>query len=98
LESREQVMRGMIEQSQYAIQYADIILFLYDAKVGIMEEDKYISHWLHHKLKLREIDVGNGKDTVMQSNLSRNMPTKKKKEKETKVNVRKMMVRLIKNM
>eukprot|EP01083_Nonionella_stella_P173487 598590_1 len=78
LNSREQVMRGMIEQSQYAIQYADIILFLYDAKVGINEEDRFIAQWLHRKLKLKEIDVADDVhgSTVIQSQLQRNMPNK----------------------
>eukprot|EP01084_Bolivina_argentea_P292004 501920_1 len=81
LDSREQVMRGMIEQSQLAIQFADIIIFLYDAKIGINEEDRYIAKWLHKKLKLTELDLGGG-NSILQSQLLRNNPHKRQLDGE----------------
>ena len=41
----------MVEQSQTAIEAADIILFLYDSKVGVTEEDKYLANWLNIKIE-----------------------------------------------
>ncbi|ETO05536.1 GTP-binding protein EngA, partial [Reticulomyxa filosa] len=50
LNEKSQLLRGMIEQATKAIDYADVILFMYDAKVGITSQDVFLAKWLKKKI------------------------------------------------